>query len=393
LKYIFILVLSITFISCGNKEKKQYLESCQNITTKLDLSYSTRVTNLKPIEIKPTHHKQQPHYSILEKENNWLIIETAQRSQTFTIYDVKNSNIVKHGSLDSPPIFIGATTFKSLDSLYFQLPVRSRIIRFDSAGILREKIDLGSQRTDWSFNDSKFGLFNNHRQGALHFTNNNIFFVLNAFDFWEYPDKTAIKTLGEFNPRTNKLVRNFGEQSNYLTNNKVSLPDKYTYPHLSIAKNRLYVSFPFDHNIYKYDINDKSKTEENCVSSQFISKLPDPLSKSFSQQESINFQLSTPYYGQVNYHKEMNIFTRLVFHSTELYTPDGKLNYNHCSRSYSLIVFDTELNVINEIFLGTGGLWEYALAISSGYIVPGKCENYLSEDIFRYTQYYELFKN
>ena len=41
----------------------------------------------------------------------------------------------------------------------------------------------------------------------------------------------------------------------------------------------------------------------------------------------------------------------MIYLDKELYTPEGKLSLSNCDRSYSILLFDSELNLINEINL------------------------------------------
>ncbi|MGW8122702.1 hypothetical protein ACV07N_08575 [Roseivirga echinicomitans] len=88
----------------------------------------------------------------------------------------------------------------------------------------------------------------------------------------------------------------------------------------------------------------------------------------------------------------MNLFTRVVFHENELYDLNGNINLSPCESEYSLLVLDADLNFVNEIELGNKDLWNNALAVSSGYLLPGKCDSYNGDDYFRYNYYYELVK-
>ena len=136
----------------------------------------------------------------------------------------------------------------------------------------------------------------------------------------------------------------------------------------------------------------KKLIKEACLSSNAIAELVSPLRKNSSTQEEINFQISVPYYGGINFHSDLNLFSRIVYHDKELYTPEGKLSLSSCDRSYSVLLFDSELNLINEINLQNLDLWERALATSNGYVVPGKCSESSGEDYFEYNVKYEFLE-
>jgi hypothetical protein len=390
---VFVVLIFILF-SCDSIKQKAYLESCDNLKANHGFTVNVVRTQLPVIHISPKHFKRRAAFSVLEKNDNWYICETSKNDALFTIYDMKNGVVLKHESLKVLNTSIGVNTFKSFDSIYFQLPIKGRIIRFDSSGRINENIDMSGFKLDWMMDDAPFGLHNEIEQGEILFRDNGNrwVFSVDAFDFWLYPDKTFIKPVVEYELSSNQIVTNIAERENYLTKGNFSLHDKYTYPFMAIVDEHLFLSYPFDHQVYKYDLATKELTMTGCMSSVNIKRLPDPLKKSYSTQESINFQLSSPHYGQINFHEDLNLFTRLVFHENELHDSDGNINLSTCTRMYSLLVFDIDLNLINEVELGSQDLWNKALAVSSGFLLSGKCDTNNGDDFFKYNYYYELVK-
>ncbi|KYG83327.1 hypothetical protein AWN68_00515 [Roseivirga echinicomitans] len=386
---LYLLFTILIFTGCSDGGRNSYLESCENMEVDLGFTVGVKRTQLEKIEILPKHFKQRALYSVLEKDDNWYICETSESSLSFTIYDMKNGAILRHDSLQTIDVTVGLPTFKSFDSIYFQMPVRSKLIRFDSAGIIRENIDMSNLKLDWMMEGSPFGLHNNRQQGNILIRNNGsrMVFVNDPFDFWYYPDQTKIKLIVEYDPTSNTVISNFGERKNFMTQGDFEVPDKYTFPYLAVEGEYVYASYPLDHQVYKYDLNTSELVNSSCVSSSNIKRLPDPLRKTVGLQEQINFQISSPYYGQVNFHKDLNLFTRLVFHE-----PSEDAKVSSCKNEYSLLVFNADLNLINEIELGNKDMWSKALAVSSGYLLPGKCDTGNGDDYFKYNYYYELVK-
>ena len=338
----YLLVSILIWTSCSGDGANSYLAACENI--EIDLGYTIDIERktLEKIDVLPKHYKPRAFYSVLEEADNWYICETSEDQLNFTIYDMKNGKILLHDSLNTIDMTVGLTTFKSFDSIYFQMPVRSKLIRFDSAGIIKEKIDMSSLKLDWMMEGSPFGMHNTQQQGNILFRKNGkqMVFVNDPFGFWDYPDQTKIKLIVEYDPTTNTVISNFGERKNFMTQGDFEVPDKYTFPYLAVEGEYVYASYPLDHQVYKYDLNTSELVNSSCVSSSNIKRLPDPLRKSVGLQEQINFQISSPYYGQVNFHKDLNLFTRLVFHE-----PSEEAKVSSCKNEYSLLVFDADLNL------------------------------------------------
>lgn len=388
------LTLIIFTLACGPDEKvsPKYLAQCECNLSTSQVTYQAERSKLKPIKTQPSHHKPRASYSILTDTGTTYIVATSPVNQSFTIYDVTNAQIVKDSKLDYPPIVIGQPTFKSFDSLYFQAPIPGIIFRFDSSGIVREKIEMNIE-TDWQLTGNPPGLFYDMPQAEFEFVSQNrLLMLVNPFGFWSYTNKNEIKVVSEYDLLTNKVVSNFATLNSSLTEAPIELMDKYTFPHITYNEANIYLSYPYDHRVYKYDYQTKKLIKEACLSSNAIAELVSPLRKNSSTQEEINFQISVPYYGGINFHSDLNLFSRIVYHDKELYTPEGKLSLSSCDRSYSVLLFDSELNLINEINLQNLDLWERALATSNGYVVPGKCSESSGEDYFEYNVKYEFLE-
>lgn len=390
---LLLLITTLFLMSCGyDGEKEAFLNNCSDSNADVSKFSISRI-ELKPISIEPIHYKPSPRYSYARVSDKDLIIETSLENNIFTIYDLSEGRILIHDSLKTPPIKVGITTFKGLDSIYFQIPERSKIYRFSSNGGIREIIDLSDQGADWMMPDSPVGPLSTQYQGQINFTKSDqMIFVLDAFDFWMYPEKESVGLLASYDLQEKTLKADFSQHLNYLTKSKISLPDRFTYPFIESLDNYIFASYPWDHQIYKYDNKSYELIQSSCVSSTHIERLFQPLPSNFDTQESINLQISAPYYGQVNFHEDLNVFSRLVFHENKLHQPDGKLNLSSCERTYSLILFDHELNVKDEIFLGNNDLWEIALPTPKGYLVTGKCQNYSGEDYLRINFAYEIYQ-
>ncbi len=389
----FYTLFFIFLIGCGNTElvNREFLQACANQTQMTERSFTAVRQKLTPIEVGPEHHKPMAAYSILNTDKASYVLATSPGNQEFTIYDITHGEIIKNTKLDYPPLEIGQATFKSFDSIYFQLPMKNTIIRFDSAGVVGEKTIIKDIQTDWQVRGNPPGFFNEIHQAELKFlSRNRVISTLNTFGFWYYRNKKDIKLLAELDLDKSQMTSNFSKMATALTKAPIELHDMYTMPYMEHYQGYIYVSYPYDHNLYKYDATTKELVKTTCLSSQFIGELGIPLELNHSDQENINFQISNAYYGKINFHSTPGIFSRVVFHEKDLYKSDGKLNRSACDRTYSLILFDSELNLLSEIDLQNLDLWNRALPTPSGYVVPGICQESSGEDFFEFNIKYDL---
>jgi hypothetical protein len=388
----FILLSILIIFSCSvDTELDDYLSSCiSGSSNNLDSNIELVRTELKRIGVSPEIYKAKVKYSLFEEEEDIYLLETDQESSNHTIYNLSKGIIQSSRIIEGPPIDIGITTYFGHDSIYFHTGLKGVIYRMDTAGTILEKIDIKKLQPNWFIEGSIPSILDNLNQGQIGLINDHTFLLnLDAFDFWLYPNKDSINSLIAYDFQKSEIVSEMGEQARELTSSPVSLPDKYTYPYYEIVNELIYVSNPFNHSVQVFD-KDGTLLHEACMASEYIEKLQQPLDATYDMQEAMNFHVTAPYYGQLNYHEETDIFSRLVFHEAPLYRNDGKLNMNNCDKTYSLILFNKDLQKVSEIFLGDEALWVRALATKSGFIASGKCNNYVGEDYLRYNFKYDF---
>ena len=263
---------------------KKYLQQCECDFLKTLKTFDFQRTKLLPIETQPSHHKPRS-YSILSRDNNNYIIATSPLNQDYTIYNVTEGEIVKNSKLNYPPIVIGQSTFKSFDSIYFQSPLPGRLFRFNSEGEILEKVSLEDIETEWQMASNPPGLFFDIPQARIQFINKNkLLFIANPFDFWNYPNKGEIKVIAEYDLSSKTVVSNFSTLSTQLTEVPIELMDKYTFPFMRHEGQFVYVSYPYDHEVHKYDYESKKLVKRGCISSSFIPKLTSFKVKSFKSR-------------------------------------------------------------------------------------------------------------
>ncbi|MEC7755611.1 hypothetical protein [Roseivirga sp. UBA1976] len=371
---------------------KEYLRPCSTVADDDSVQTIEFVrSRLKPIAISSETFKTKAKYSLLEEGDEILLLETGEHTSKYTLFNLSKGEVIAKGEIDGPPLNIGVTSFFDYDSIYFNTGLKGKIYRMDTSGIIKEEINLSNLSASWFLEGSLPSLLENHDQGKIEIIDGKLVFNLDAFDYWLYPNKNSINALVVYDIYKSQIVSEMGGHSTKLTSSSIYLPDKYTYPYFEIKDDLVFVSHPFNHSIQVYD-KAGQLIEDVCMASQYIDQLQEPLGQNYDIQESINFHITAAHYGQINYHEGSELFSRLVFHSSPLYDNDGKLNMNNCDKTYSLILFNKNLEKISEIFLGNDALWVRALPTKTGYVVSGKCSNYAGEDFLRYNFKYDFKK-
>ena len=84
---------------------------------------------------------------------------------------------------------------------------------------------------------------------------------------------------------------------------------------------------------------------------------------------------TNPFYGNLYYHKDRNMYTRVVYYPQELVDSKGYIN-NGKDRTASVVILDESFNIIGETKFVNGGLGVNAyLPTSTGLVVSEQVAN------------------
>lgn len=139
-----------------------------------------------------------------------------------------------------------------------------------------------------------------------------------------------------FNIKDNKWDLFYGNYEGVLKlkDNNVYFYDMHN-PYSLILNNHNYVSYPVDHWIYVYDILSGNLLSKFACPGKETGILPKPLPPKIKDIKLNKLRRDTPFYGQVNYHKKSNLFTR-YYHS------------GNTKKSRSIIIFNDKNEIIGE---------------------------------------------
>lgn len=188
-----------------------------------------------------------------------------------------------------------------------------------------------------------------------------------------------------------KLIGYFGTYPDYIT--KINEGEQYASmlaePISFVVGDRLYVSYPLDNNIYIYNLQTRELWQSKDASSpNFKMPLPFELGNRILDLQQT---LSSAYYGSFSYHTEKELFSRVVIHEKGPQYADKKM-ISDCLRSFSLLVFDKEMNLLGEILLDDLKYnWKAPIATPKGFLVGDVCgENNLGDDYLSFSKELEI---
>jgi len=220
------------------------------------------------------------------------------------------------------------------------------------------------------------------------------FTIPEAFEKY-YPDVSKAAHTAIFNLQTKKLEHYFDTPENIYTKVKNSAyPTDLAFAKKMLKGDTLVVSYPMDHFVYGYNVNSSELLFKKPVSSKYIKKLPPPLRKSEYYDSDFNrdYRVSAPFYEGLNFHSEMNLYTRVIHHNQIILMPDGTRTKGE-NRSSSIIILDKNFEKVGETLIDKSQFGVFKnFPISNGFYVGPETVHHKSDDEFIIKYKYELRK-
>ncbi len=220
------------------------------------------------------------------------------------------------------------------------------------------------------------------------------FTIPEAFEKY-YPDVSKAAHTAIFNLETKKLEHYYETPENTYSRVKNSAyPTDLAFARKMLKGDTLLVTYPMDHYVYGYNVNSSELLFKKPVSSKYVNKLPAPLSRSeYNDREvSWDYRISVPFYEGINYHSELNLYTRVIHHDQVARMPDGKRNKGENRRS-SIIILDKNFEKVGETLIEKSQFGVFKnLAVANGFYVGPDQVHHKSDDEFIIKYKYELRK-
>ncbi|MGY6558918.1 MAG: hypothetical protein ACXIT9_06515 [Nitritalea sp.] len=209
-------------------------------------------------------------------------------------------------------------------------------------------------------------------------------------DIGAYPHEMIndkLTTFGVYDFDRQQVTQFFGSYPAEILEAKGNYPKEFQIPFYLLHENRFIVGFPLSNELIVYDVNDFQNYHTVKADSDFFN-FPPPFKDRKDRSEVFKLFYYANQYGALSYHKDLDIFSRVVVHALPIDTQ------NVCARTYSLILLDKNLTKIEEIELGNSFQvdWSFVLPTSTGFLASGMCDNYSGEDFFVYNNYIDIVK-
>jgi hypothetical protein len=161
-------------------------------------------------------------------------------------------------------------------------------------------------------------------------------------------------------------------------------PDDISVIQFTVQDGFVYASFPIDPIIYKYDLETgtligASKAYTDDKELKFIPPMSYDVKK--DRSKSWNYRIETPYFENLKYHSQSEIFSRIFHHLYELReSASDKGQF----RTTTIFLFDKNLNLLGKEVVKDSKLGAFGSVLTNdGYLSAShdfyqKNENYLS---------------
>jgi len=120
----------------------------------------------------------------------------------------------------------------------------------------------------------------------------------------------------------------------------------YSLPEICISNNSLFISYPYDSYVYKYEIGDWKKSKI-CASSTYFEAMA-PAIKGWNLTERMDHRFTQPFYSNIYYLPKNNKYIRLYYKRKELFEDCVNQMYRTYGREASVIVFDSNFEQLYE---------------------------------------------
>jgi hypothetical protein len=343
-----LLLPIILFLSFGCSEESVYLTSSPCNDSPAEISWES--TETYTLNIPDSASTFMYHRQLITSDSAPVYAYTDLSGKCIYFFNLDSGNFLRKVCIDDfrykkiknffvhneDSIFVAVADFEIL----LLNKNGERINKWD----INNYLELDESRQGYHINSFSQHLFFNDEYGELHFT-------MRSIQLWDGKDvnKQALKLRMAINLSKNSAKLYGGYEEIYLDQTKgASYPVSHEVAEVLNVGNTAYFSFPISHNIYSWETPKNVRAGKFCAASSFIRTLPNLLPPDAESQESINFQIAQPYYGELFYHSELDVFSRIVLHEIPLHKPDGKLN-NPNNRGKSIILFDRNMTLLGEV--------------------------------------------
>ena len=335
--YILLIISLLTLLGCENQRGQE-----KNTNGRVEPNNVMQEIDTFKIET-PKNSYNNYHVTYLYK-NRYLYAVNLFAPLQMDIIDLKEQKYI--GQLQIDPNIIKTSQIanfyiQSPDSIFFLAdPVPSIYLINHKGSVINKwtssELDI-PYSMDSILNTQGFGFATcSYMEGPVYDAKTNLIHVkLSPISSIDEIGDIQVKRHGFYNLKSREWKSVFGSYNGVLKDKKEAryyFDMQHTYQ--IIHRNSIFITYPVDHSIYRYDANTKQLVESIKVSIPLSEQFPSPLhgrdALNYSKLQAL--RNSSPYYGPLYYHRNIKKFSRFLNHSNK--------------KHRSILVFDENLTLI-----------------------------------------------
>lgn len=389
----YILIACLSFASCTipSKEKRNIIEPDSTATYNIGMSIQ------KELNIRIPEGKYSFYHNTTLYLGRYLFGVNQNKPNIIDIYDITEEKFVDEIVVNENLINdrISGIYVQSLDSIYFCQNSPNAIYLIDSHGVVIDSWDKDDLLIKVKDHDVLSKYKNNfvtflHQFNPIVHDNRYLYIGIDPQSMYKAIPK--LERVGIYDLK-NRRWSNFISRYSDLDSNVKGL--EYTYdleqPYILKSDKYIIISYPMEHYIFVYDLQTNEYIKKVPAYSRDVRSFPYPQKPQLMEscQKSWNFRIQTPFYGNLYYHKDSKLYSRVVYHPQGLIDEQGYIN-NGTNRSASVVILDENLHIVGEVKFDNGSLGVNTyLPTNSGLLIA---EQLNTDTIAKYLNYNKVIQ-
>jgi len=407
MKNIIYLFICLIIFACSPKNKEQIASlippSDCNRFNEFTLDFRDSLAIEVPKQSFPAYENNQvvgDKYLVCHKRNSYKI----------EIFDIIDKTHLQTITLDPNLVGnIGSFYVHNLDSIFFAKEP-FEVLLIDRNGQIIQKWQLDNAPINWSLtgkentNNIPLYYFPNIIQSILSYDNINhrLFVNLTNIDIWYFGNRQDFKLHGVFDLVDNNWNLLYGHLPNIYASKgaqEIMYPFHLSQPFCLIKGDTSIISFPLDHYLYVYNNKTGKLLSSHCANGSDNQAIGVPLKYDVDMQEQVNFTITSPHYGKLNYHQKIKLYSRIYSYGEILRNNDGTIKKTSDKR-LAVIFLDENFKIVGEYLFDKDAAYERlggtakndAIALSDGFLATKKKQYIYTDDILSCATYLQIKK-
>lgn len=376
------VVLSLLFISCSSANQDKVIVPAIN-----NLSYQIKLVDSLNTTLGEFVYTSYSKHQIWEN-SLFFGLSPGAEPNTISVFDLENEQFVKKIKIDRNFFKSDISSFyvHNPDSIYFFSFQSKNIYLIDNNGDKVDEWEISfKDKNPFGETDFMFPTFVMYDSFYFDIKRNQLVCPIISQRFHELTGDNDLPSIAIIDLNKEEIIRTLAQPIGKMRERGNGFyPDDISVIQFTVQDGFVYASYPIDPIIYKYDLETgtligASKAYTDDKELKFIPPMSYDVKK--VRSKSWNYRIETPYFENLKYHSQSEIFSRIFHHLYELReSASDKGQF----RTTTIFLFDKNLNLLGKEVVKDSKLGAFGSVLTNdGYLSAShdfyqKNENYLS---------------